>query len=116
MIRPRMLIKPMREATRLLLTRGEDEILKAVLPSPTVAHDRAAPTLCEGLSLWLQQPLSIVLVADEQGVSSALRLCDGFGFGVTTVHYEVEVVDPARRRRGLGSFRDLRQLDLRGLR
>lgn len=31
------------------------------------------------------------------------------------VHYEVEVVDPARRRRGLGSFRDLRQLALRGL-
>jgi hypothetical protein len=54
--------------------------------------------------------------ADAQGVSSALGLCDDFGFGARTVHYEVDVVDPARRRRGLGSFRDLRQLDLRGVR
>jgi hypothetical protein len=38
------------------------------------------------------------------------------GFGATTAHYEVEVVDPKRRHRPLGSFRDLRQLDLRGVR
>jgi hypothetical protein len=54
--------------------------------------------------------------AADLDVSSRLGLCDGFGIGQTTVHYEVEVVDPTRRRRGLGPFRDLRQLDLRGLR
>ena len=69
--------------------------------------------MLEGLSLWLQRPLSVVLCADAEETSSALGLCDGFGIGRETLHYEVEVVDP-RRRRGLGSFRDLRQLSLRG--
>ena len=79
-------------------------------------HHTAAPTLLEGLSLWLQLPLSVVLCAGEEASSSALNLYDDFGFGAATAHYQVEVVDPSRRRRGLGSFRDLRQLDLRGAR
>ena len=116
MIRPRLLVKPTPAATRLYLSHAEREVMRAILPPPTAAHPRAAATLSEGLSLWLQRPLSIVLCADAEGASSALGLCDGLGFGVTTAHFEVEVVDPARRRRGLGSFRDLRQLELRGAR
>lgn len=115
MIRPRLLIKPVPTATRLYLTSGHEELLRAVLPPAPSAHPRAAPTLLEGLALWCQRPLSVVLSADAQGASCALGLCDGFGFGQTTAHYEVEVVDPARRPRGLGSFRDLRQLALRGV-
>lgn len=69
--------------------------------------------LLDGLSLWLQQPLSVVLCADAQETSSALGLCDGFGVGLETQHYDVEVVDPRRRRRGLGHFGDLRQMSLR---
>jgi hypothetical protein len=57
-----------------------------------------------------------VLYADAEATSSALNLCDDFGFGVETAHYEVELRDPSRRRRGRGSFRDLRQLELRGAR
>ncbi len=98
------------------MTFGQDELLRAVLPSPLEAHPRAAATLCEALSLWVQQPLSVVLYADVKDASSGLGLCDTFGFGQRTVHYEVEVVDPTRRRRGLGSFRDLRQLSLPGVR
>jgi hypothetical protein len=116
MLHPRLLIKPSPTTTRLLATFGEHEILRTVLPPPPQAHPRAAETLLEGLSLWLQRPLSVVLCADAQGTSSALGLCDGFGFGRSTMYYQVEVVDPTRRRRGLGSFRDLRQLDLRGVR
>ena len=116
MIRPRLLCKPTPTATRLLLCDGEDEILKAMLPSPPQAHPRAAPTLCEGLALWLGRPLSIALYADTEGASSALGLCDGLGFGATSLFYQVDVVDPSRRHRPLGSFRDLRQLDLRGIR
>jgi hypothetical protein len=116
MIRPHLLCKPTPSATRLLCHFGEEEILRAVLPPPAAMHPRAASTLCEGLSLWLQRPLYVVLCAEPGATSSALGLCDGFGFGVTTAHYEVDVVDPTRRRRGLGSFRDLRQLDLRGVR
>lgn len=99
--------------TRLYLTWGETELLRAALPPPGAQHPSAAPTLLEGLSLWLQRPLSVVLCADAEGTSSALGLCDGFGIGCETLHYEVEVFDPRRRRRGIGSFSDLRQLSLR---
>jgi len=116
MCRPRLFLKPTRETTRLYLTVGGDELLRAGLPPPGASHPRAAPILLEGLALWLQRPLSVVLCAADGDVSSALGLSDGFGFGYQTVHYEVEVVHPARRRRGLGSFRDLRQLDRRGVR
>jgi hypothetical protein len=100
----------------MLLTFGQDELMRAVLPSPLEAHPRAAVILCEALSLWLEQPLSVVLYADVRDASYGLGLCDAFGFGQRSVHYEVDVVDPTRRRRGLGSFRDLRQLSLRGVR
>jgi hypothetical protein len=115
-ITPRLLLKPTRETTRLLLTVAGDEMLRAVLPAPPTAHARAAPVLLEGLALWLQRPLSVALCAEDGELTSALGLSDGFGFGKKTVHYEVEVVDPSRRRRGLGSFRDLRQIALRGVR
>ncbi len=115
MSRPRLLCKPTPTATRLLLTDGE-EILRAALPSPPEIHLRAAPTLCEALALWLQRPLSVVLCADAEDPPSALGLSDALGLGLTSVFYEVEVVGPSRRRRGLGSFRDLRQLGLRGVR
>jgi hypothetical protein len=115
MIKPRLVVKPSSLKTRLLVTYGDEEVMRAQLPPPTAVHPRAAATLCEGLSLWLDRPLSIVLCADAPGTSFALGLCDGFGFGVTSVHYEVEVVDPRHRVRGLGSFRDLRRLQLRGV-
>jgi hypothetical protein len=117
MLRPRLYLKPTRETTKLYLTVGGDELLRAVLPPPgSRLHPRAAPILLEGLALWMQRPLSVVLCAADGDDTSALGLSDGFGFGCQTVHYEVEVVDPARRPRGLGSFRDLRQLGLRGVR
>lgn len=79
-------------------------------------HPRSAPTLLEGLALWLQRPLSVVLCAADEDDSSALGLSDGFGFGHQSVHYDVEVVNPAQRLAGLGSFADLRRLRLRGVR
>jgi len=113
MPRPRLICKPSSEVTRLYLTYGGTEMLRAVLPPPGAQHPSAAPTLLEGLSLWMQRPLSVVLCADAEETSSALGLCDGFGIGCETLHSEVEVVDPRRRRRGLGAYSDLRQLNLR---
>jgi hypothetical protein len=113
MPRPRLICKPSPKVTRLYLTWGETEMLRAALPPPGAQHPSAAPTLLEGLSLWLQRPLSVVLCADAEESSSALGLCDGFGIGHEILHYDVEVVDPKRPHRGLGSFRDLRQLSLR---
>jgi hypothetical protein len=113
MMQPRLVIKPSSTTTRLLLTTNED-LLRATLPPP--GHPHAASALLVGLSRWLQQPLSVVLCVGEEAISSALNLFDDFGFGAATAHYQVEVVAPGRRRRGLGSFRELRRLDQRGVR
>jgi hypothetical protein len=79
-------------------------------------HRRAASTLLEGLSLWHQRKLSVVLYADALDDGCAMGLCDALGFGEETVHYQVSVAVNDRRRRrllgGLGNFRDLRQLSL----
>ena len=86
--------------------------LKAALPEMERAHPRALPTLLEGLSLWTQRRLSVVLVADE----AAPSLC-GVTFEVLakppSLYYEVGVAvrDRCRRLRhtigGVASFRDL---------
>jgi len=115
MIRPKLVIKPWPETTRLLLTDVEGEVLRAALPWRP-RDPRAAPTLLEGLALWLGRPLCVVLCAADMDASCVPGLSDDFGVGAATVHYEVEVVDPARRPRGLGPFRDLRPPLLRGAR
>ena len=109
--RPRLICKPTPTATRLLLMHEGEELLRAALPPPSVhpSHSPAARMLCESLALWLDHPLSIVLCAEEPEGLSGLGLCDDFGFGTKTLHYVVEVVT---RRRAVGSFNDLRQLDL----
>lgn len=108
-------IAPERNRVRLLGTQGGEDILKAVLGPIGASHPRAVATLLEGLSLWYEQPLSVVLCADELGGIDALGLCDQLGFGHRKVHYQVGIATPLRRRGqrvlpGLGSFRDLRQL------
>lgn len=113
-------IQPQRHETRLLVMAGKDEVMRAVLGPTTSSHPRAAPTLMEGLALWHQRALSVVLCADVEACSSATRMIDDLGFGAKTVHYEVEVAFPARRRggrriHGLGRFGDLRQLCLEGV-
>jgi hypothetical protein len=106
------------EATRvrLLATGPEGEIMRAVLAPAAAMHRRAAATLLEGLSLWHQQPLSVVLYADAPDAGCAMGLFDALGFGERTLHYEVGIAlrDGRRPRRlgGVADFRDLRQLGL----
>lgn len=109
-------IAPEPGRVRILATTPTHDVLKAVLGSARHAHPRAAATLLEGLALWHQRPLCVVLSADESDDGSALGLCDALGFG-RTLHYEVGLAfadrrgrRPRRDRRGLGDFRDLRQL------
>lgn len=111
---------PLPHETRLLVMAGRHEVMRAILGPTTASHPRAAPTLMEGLALWHQQALSVVLCADAEACSSATRMIDDLGFGERTVHYEVEVALRAHRRRGrriqgLGNFGDLRQLCLEGV-
>jgi len=103
------------ERTRLLVTSSGQDLVKAVLGPARQAHRRAAATLLEGLALWQQTRLSVVLSADDQdGCCDALGLCDALGFGESNLHYDVSVVVGARHRhrklRGLGDFGDLRRL------
>ena len=71
----------------------------------------------EGLSLWTQQRLSVVLAVDELAPSfcGSTDLCDALGYGTRSLHFEVGVAvrHPRRARRridGVGDFRDLRVL------
>jgi len=112
-------IMPPMQSRRLLTMCGNDEVLKAVLPA-SQAHGQAAPTLLEGLAMWFGRRLSVVLCADGQDRRSGLNLCDGFGGGKQTLHYNVAVVGPDRNHRGqrisgVGTFGDLQQLCLNGV-
>lgn len=113
-------MEPLPHQTRLLVMAGRNEVMRAVLGPATASHPRAAATLLEGLSLWHQQPVSVVLCADVEPSSSATQMFDALGFGERTVHYTVEVELRANRKRGrrihgLGNFHDLRQLCLEGV-
>jgi hypothetical protein len=109
--------------TRVLMMEGRDERLRAVLGPARTAHRRAAETLLEGLALWHQHPLSVVLCADVDALQSTSALEDALGFGVRNVHFDVEVAlrgsrvgrQRPRRLATLGSFGDLRQLCLEGV-
>ena len=117
-------IAPEPDRVRLLATTPTHDVLMAILGPVSRAHPRAAATFLEGLALWHQRSLSVVLSADDMDDGCALGLCDALGYG-RTLHYEVGIAFPedrarGRRRRrdlrGLGDFRDMRQLALWGTR
>jgi len=110
-------ISPEPTRVRILATQCERDILKAVLAPASRIHPRAAATLLEGLALWYEQTLSVVLCADDSAGSYGMGLCDALGFGRSQLHFEVGIAVLPRRRSqraisGLGDFRDLRQLSL----
>src|SRR5262245_60755531 len=106
-------------STKILVHVDEHEVLKAFLPI-TKPHRRALPTLFEALALWHQASVRVVLSAADAEPWSRLGLVDELHTSVDTVHYTVELrrLDRERRQRipGLGSFTDLRQLVLGGVR
>jgi hypothetical protein len=118
----RMSAEPTR--TRVLITQGPTDIGKVVLPLSSNPHPRAMATLLEGLSLFLNERLCVVLCVDESSSScGSVGLLDALGYGERNQFYEVAVAVRASRasRRGGGSllhlagggdFRDLRQLTL----
>jgi hypothetical protein len=110
--RIRVAVAPTPNSTLLLATSNGYEILKARLAPPSQVHRWAAATFLDGLSLWCQEPLSVVLVVDDEATSFGLHLSDGFGFGNTTALYNVKVIE--RRSPGLPDFRHLRRLCRRG--
>jgi hypothetical protein len=111
-------VAPAETRTRLLLTDGTDELMRAQLPpGRQLRHGRAAATLLEGLSLWLDTRLQVALSADAQDASYYLGLVDELGCASRSVFFDVALIEPPARRRGkkisgIGDFRDLRQLAL----
>ena len=115
----KVVLSPSAKWTRVLLTHGPDELLRAFLPPPSqVLRDRPVPTFLQGLAEWLDVRLSVVLSVGAQEVSSCLGLTDDLGVGKRCLYYEVEGRERGLRRRsgarirGLGDFGDLRQLRL----
>lgn len=99
------------------MRRGPQEIMRAILGPSKETHPRAAATLIEGLSLWYQRPLRVVLCVDDTLNSSALNLCDALGFGQRAIHYEIGIAvrdrQPKRNRiGGVGDFRALRHFEV----
>ena len=104
--------------SRILVTAGTDEILRAVLPPPRqVRHTQAALSFLEALALWLDHSPRGVVSAAEVDATSLFGLTDDFGTPQRGLFCDVEVVERKPRRRGtrlagVGDFRDLRQLSL----
>jgi hypothetical protein len=118
-MRYQVVISPSATRTRVLVTDGSDELLRAILPSPSqLRHERATITFLEGLALWLDAKLHVVLSVDAKEAGFCLGLTDEMGVGVRSLFFDVEVRDrrarrrPGRRIRGVGDFVDLRQLRL----
>jgi len=115
----KVVLSPSAKWTRVLLTHGPDELLRAILPPPSqVLRDRPVPAFLEGLAEWLDVRLPVVLSVDVLQGGSCLGLTDDLGVGKSCLYYEVEVQERGLRRRrgrriqGLGHFADLRQLRL----
>lgn len=113
----KVVIVPSATRTRVLVAEGPDELLRAVLPSPSLQYERATIAFLEGLALWLNAKLHVVLAVDTKEVGCCLGLTDELGVGVRSLFFDVDVRDRhvrrrrrGRRIRGLGDFVDLRQL------
>jgi hypothetical protein len=83
-----------------------------------VQYERAAITFLEGLALWLNAKLHVVLSVDAKEAGCCLGLTDELGVGGRSLFFDVEVRDRTVRRRraqrirGVVDFGDLRQLRL----
>jgi hypothetical protein len=118
----KLILSPSTKWTRVLLTQGPDELLRAVLPPPSsVRHERAAATLLEGLALWLDTTLPVVLSVDAAEAGFCLGLADEVGVGRRSVFFRVEVQERGARRRrgsrirGIADFGDIRQMCIEGI-
>jgi hypothetical protein len=97
--------------TRILLTHGPDEVMKARLRAVSrPAHRFAGPMLCEAMALWHDQRVHAVVSAESEEILFALGLCEDLGVAHCTLHYVVHPLlqDEQRRRgrrlSGLGEF------------
>jgi hypothetical protein len=111
-------IHPGSRYTRVLATAGVRKTLLKAHLSVQPKHPRALPTLLEALALWQGERVHGALVADEQAAMSGTSIYrDTFDHIEPTPLFQLDVVGRHPRRRdaggvlrGMGDFRDLRQL------
>jgi hypothetical protein len=65
---------------------------------PSASHRWAMRMLLDSLALLLGTRLSVVLSAEAEESFWMQDLSDGFGFGIDSICYEVEVVESRKRR------------------
>jgi hypothetical protein len=110
-------ISPGATDTRILVNDESATLLKARL-SCTPAHPRALQWLLESLALWQGAPVRAVLSAARSGGGCATHLyrdwLPDFGGPLYAIEWQRSERRPRRRDdvRGLGDFRDLKQLQL----
>lgn len=103
------------DSTRILVQVDGHDVLIARFRSPHNAHRNALRTLLEAVALWHQQPVRVVLFADDRCDWERSGLLDALGFGHETLHYEVDIVPchegsiRAKRLAGLGGFAEERR-------
>jgi hypothetical protein len=97
--------------TRILVQDGPSDLMIAKLGPLRGIHRYALRSLLEGIALWFQEQVHVVLCVDED-LWFSHDLVDELGIGAETLHFRVEVVPvqarPSKPRgerlRGLGSF------------
>jgi len=94
--------------TSLRVKEGPSVRVIARLGSSERIHRRALVTILEGLSLWFQMTLHVALIADGEQIESWTGLIDGLGFGLRTLHFEVEPVRPRAHLEGVGGTLEIR--------
>jgi hypothetical protein len=84
-------------ATRILVSDPSGRaMLKAELSAARHAHKLAARTLFEGVALYCNARLHVVLSAESEELSFVQGLSDGLGYGDDTLHDEVEILNDRR--------------------
>jgi hypothetical protein len=105
MNRPLMVWSPGAHSTRVLVTSGEEILLKAKL-SPGPSHPRAAQWLMEAVALWEGAPVRAVITADAQHDGYGSRFWDAVGMDFGGALYSLGLGGPERGRRQLSFFED----------
>ena len=90
MNRPWMVWSPGPRGTRVLVTRGQEVLLKAKL-SPGPSHPRAAQWLMEAVALWEGAPVHAVISADAEDDGYGSRFWDALGMDFDGALYRVEL-------------------------
>lgn len=101
-------LAPTTDTTRILMADPLGDMMIARLGPLSQSHPDSLRLTLEALALWHRSRLRVVVCAECEPQLARFGLTDGFGFGVETLHYRVDVIHhEARRRRGRGRLRGL---------